>query len=247
MKIFRKFKVEPAPMLTAEELGSILDDGALLSAGVSIRELRDGVLTSDASEEKAAHFIKSSGAVSRQAAFGRLSTALRRNSKVVSDGLQQARANSQTMFRWMILCIVVGFAAINAGLILVFLGRGGIGLASGIAGLLPEAIAAFFFQKEKELRAYVENCQGQLLNFQRIFSMIDVAETIEASGDRDRIKRDIISAVLGITCHTTSNFDGESVDHPDSREVVVPQTDDSGGTLKETTRRPAQTSAPRPA
>jgi hypothetical protein len=72
------------------------------------------------------------------------------------------------------------------------------GVVSAIAGIIPEATAALFFRKDKELRHLIESYHQYMQEYQRTLTMIDVAETMKVAKERDKIKREIILSVLGI-------------------------------------------------
>jgi len=65
------------------------------------------------------------------------------------------------------------------------------------ASVIPQATALLLFNKDKELRKTIETYHGQLLESQKVLTMIDLAETM-GNGSKDSIKERIILAVLKV-------------------------------------------------
>ena len=80
----------------------------------------------------------------------------------------------------------------------MLLGQATAGVVSSIASLIPEVTAGLFFRKDRELRDVIAIYHQHILESQRLLTMIDVAETVKDSKEKDRIKQEIIFNVLGI-------------------------------------------------
>jgi len=72
------------------------------------------------------------------------------------------------------------------------------GVVSSITSIIPEVTAFLFFQKDKELRTTIERYHQQILDSQRVLTMVDVAETVTDKQARDKLKQEIIHKVLGV-------------------------------------------------
>jgi hypothetical protein len=79
-----------------------------------------------------------------------------------------------------------------------FVGQVSAGIVASASSIIPEATAALFFTKDKELRKTVEEYHRYILESQQVLTMIDVAETIKDDPERDKMKREIIYKALNI-------------------------------------------------
>ena len=80
----------------------------------------------------------------------------------------------------------------------MFFGQVAAGVVASAASLIPEATAALFFRKDRELRETISSYHLHMLSSQKLLTMVDVCETVVDPADRDAIKRRIIFSALDI-------------------------------------------------
>jgi Cyanobacterial TRADD-N associated 2-Transmembrane domain len=136
--------------------------------------------------------------LSETQAFERIGAAARLNLDQFERNLAQARSESNQFFKCTLAFSSFGFAVVLAGVTLLLLGQATAGVVSSIASLIPEVTAGLFFRKDRELRDVIAIYHQHILESQRLLTMIDVAETVKDSKEKDRIKQEIIFNVLSI-------------------------------------------------
>jgi hypothetical protein len=136
--------------------------------------------------------------LSQDQAFERIGAAVRSNLLQLEQNIVQSRGESSQFFKLTLVFASLGFLVVIAGVALLLAGQVTAGVVSSIASLIPEVTAVLFFQKDKELRATIERYHQQVLDSQRILTMVDVAETVKDGEEQDALKREIIYKALGI-------------------------------------------------
>lgn len=137
--------------------------------------------------------------LSQDQAFERIGAAIRSNLVQLEQNINQSRKESAQFFKLTLVFSGLGFCVVIGGIILLLLGQVTAGVVSTITSLIPEATAVLFFQKDKELRSQIDRYHQQLLDSQRILTMVDIAETVTDEQTRDNLKKEIIFRVLGVT------------------------------------------------
>jgi len=138
-------------------------------------------------------------------AIERIGAAARLASAQLEKNIDQARRESSQFFRLTLIFASLGFIVILAGIALAILGQTAAGAVSAAASLIPEATAALFFNKDKELRRTIESYHQQMLESQQVLTMVEVANTIEVQAERDLMKRRIIVRTLDIVPSTETD------------------------------------------
>lgn len=136
--------------------------------------------------------------LSQDQAFERIGAAVRLNLEQLKENIAQARKESSQFFKLTLVFASLGFVVVLAGVGLLLANQVTAGVVSSISGIIPEVTAVLFFRKDKELRAIIERYHQHVLDSQRMLTMIDVAETVKSSEERDALKRQIIAKALGI-------------------------------------------------
>ena len=136
--------------------------------------------------------------ISADQAFERIGAAVRSNIRQLEDNMTQARRDSGQFFRMTLIFASLGFIVVIGGVVPLLVQQVTAGVVTTIAGVIPEATAALFFQKDKELRKTIEAYHQHILDSQQILTMVDVAETIAQADERDKMKQQIIYRVLRI-------------------------------------------------
>jgi hypothetical protein len=136
--------------------------------------------------------------LSQDQAFERIGAAIRSNLIQLDQNLAQSREESGQFFRLTLIFAALGFLVVIAGVALLLAGQVTAGIVSTIASLIPEVTATLFFQKDKELRNTIERYHQQVLDSQRILTMVDVAETVNDKEEQDALKKEIIYKALDI-------------------------------------------------
>jgi hypothetical protein len=147
--------------------------------------------------------------LSEDQAFERIGTAVRINLDNLQENTAQARSDSSQFFRLSLIFASLGFLVVLAGVALLLAGQVTAGVVSSIASTIPEVTAVLFFRKDRELRCVIERYHQHVLDSQRLLTMIDVAETVKASGERDSLKREIILKALGIEASSQQPAQGD--------------------------------------
>jgi hypothetical protein len=137
--------------------------------------------------------------ISEDQAFERIGAAVKSNLNQLERNIAQARSESGQFFKFSLVFASLGFIVVLVGVALLLGGQTTAGIISTIASLIPEATAALFFTKDKELRGTIERYHQHVLDSQRLLTMIDVAETVKNGEERDFLKRQIIFKALGIS------------------------------------------------
>jgi hypothetical protein len=135
--------------------------------------------------------------ISDEQAFERIGAAVRLNLKQLEKNIEQARKESSQFFRLTLIFASVGFLVVIIGIILLFSEQVTAGIVSTASSIIPEVTAFLFFTKDKELRKTISAYHQHMLNSQQLLTMVDVAETIIDTAEKDRIKQQIIAKVLG--------------------------------------------------
>jgi hypothetical protein len=136
--------------------------------------------------------------LSQNQAFERIGTFARQNLKQLNDNFIQARKESNQFFKLTLVFAGLGFFVVLVGVSLLLAKQVPAGIVSTISSIIPEVTAALFFRKDKELRDRIDLYHQNIIESQKIMSMIDVAETIKNEKEKDLIKRQIIFKVVGI-------------------------------------------------
>lgn len=136
--------------------------------------------------------------LSQDQAFERIGAAIRSNLIQLDKNLAQSRVESGQFFKLTLIFAALGFIVVIVGVALLLAGQVTAGIVSTVASLIPEVTAALFFQKDKELRNTIERYHQQILDSQRILTMVDVAETVYDREEQDTLKREIIYKALNI-------------------------------------------------
>jgi Cyanobacterial TRADD-N associated 2-Transmembrane domain len=136
--------------------------------------------------------------ISAEQAYERIGAAVRLNLSQLERNIEQARRESSQFFTLTLIFSGVGFLIVAAGVILLFASQVTAGIVASVSSIVPEVTAVLFFKKDQELRKSIESYHRHTLDSQQILTMIDVAETIKNTDEKDRMKQQIIFKVLGI-------------------------------------------------
>jgi len=136
--------------------------------------------------------------LSQDQAFERIGAAIRSNLIQLEQNINQLRKESEQFFRLTLIFASLGFCVVIGSVILLLFSQVTAGVVSSITSIIPEVTAFLFFQKDKELRTMIERYHQQILDSQRVLTMVDVAETVTDKQARDKLKQEIIHKVLGV-------------------------------------------------
>lgn len=142
--------------------------------------------------------VAAAAPLSQSQAFERIGTFARQNLKQLNDNFTQARKESNQFFKLTLVFASLGFFIVLVGVSLLLAKQVPAGIVSTISSIIPEVTAVLFFRKDKELRDRIDLYHQNIIESQKIMSMIDVAETIKNEKEKDLIKRQIIFKVIGI-------------------------------------------------
>lgn len=176
-------------------VAAALEDSVIITGDGNIEVGKSGTI---AGRDIAIKSLTNRRVLSEGQAFERIGAAVRLNLEQFQENIAQARKESSQFFRLTVVFAGVGFAVVVAGVALLLAGQVTAGVASSIASTIPEVTAALFLRKDKELRNTIERYHEYILDSQRLLTMIDVAETVNDTEERDSLKRQIICSVLGI-------------------------------------------------
>jgi len=175
-------------------IGQAIGDGIIIVGGHNVH-LSNGRIIDKDLKITPKHQNK---VISNEQAFERIGAAVRSNLKQLEQNIEQARKESSQMFKLTLIFASVGFVVIFVGIVLLYLEQTTAGIVSTVSSIIPEVTALLFFSKDKELRDTITAYHNHMLKSQKLLTMIDVAETITNSAERDKIKQEIISKVLEI-------------------------------------------------
>lgn len=139
--------------------------------------------------------------ISAEQAFERIGAAVKLNLTQRENNIEQARKESNQFFKLMLIFSGIGFLVMLVmlgGVALLLAGQTSAGIVTAISSIIPEVTATLFFTKDKELRRTIHSYQEQMLDSQKLLTMIDVAETIENKEEKDKMKQEIIFKALDI-------------------------------------------------
>ncbi|NPA72662.1 MAG: hypothetical protein GXO35_07520 [Gammaproteobacteria bacterium] len=136
--------------------------------------------------------------LSEEQAFERIGGAARLVYEQIRIDIEQARKESGQIHNLLLIFVVVGFLFILSGVVLIYFNQVTGATVSGVSSVISGTVATLLFKKDTELRKRVAEYHEQLLEIQRILTMIDIAETIADGSIRDEMKRRIIFQSLGI-------------------------------------------------
>jgi hypothetical protein len=135
--------------------------------------------------------------LSSEQALARIAEKTNFNVDQLQQNMDQARSESGQFFRVTLIFAGIGAAIIIGGVCLMVAGLATAGLVTTATSLIPQATALLLFNKDKELRKTIEAYHGQILESQKVLTMIDLAETMN-NESRDTIKEQIVLAVLKV-------------------------------------------------
>jgi|SRR2546421_10777834 len=177
-------------MSAAAQLAKIaIGDGLIVTGDANVM-IHGDVVRSDVP------LLKDSHVISGEQAFERIGAAVRLNLKQLEGNIEQARLESNQFFKLTLVFAALGFLVVIAGIVLLLLSQVTGGLVTTISSVIPETTALLFFNKDRELRRTIESYHQFMLESQHVHTMIDVAETIGNSVERDKMKQEIILTVL---------------------------------------------------
>lgn len=129
-------------------------------------------------------------------AFERIGAEVRLNLTQLELNISQARSSSSQFFKLTLISAGLGFLVVIAGVVLLLSGQVTAGVVTVASSVVAEITAALLLRKDSELRAALEDYNKNILESQRIITMVDLTETIRDAAERDRLKRDVIFKVL---------------------------------------------------
>lgn len=174
------------------EIRGALADSVIISGNTNVVVPRDGIPRIDKKIEPGKRVL------SEEQAFERIGGAARLVYEQIQIDIEQARKESSQIHTLMLVLISAGAGLILVGVILLYTSQITAGTISLVSSIVSEAIAALFFKKDDELRKRVSRHHDQILEVQKILTMMDIAETITDKSIRDDMKRQIIYKSLGI-------------------------------------------------
>ena len=174
--------------------GSAIGDNAIVVTGDHNIHFVEGNI---AGRDVQVSEVADAKVISDEQAFERIGAAVRLNLKQLEKNIEQARKESSQFFRLTLIFASVGFLVVIIGIILLFSDQVTAGIVSTASSIIPEVTAFLFFTKDKELRKTISAYHQHMLNSQQLLTMVDVAETIIDTAEKDRIKQQIIAKVLG--------------------------------------------------
>ncbi len=139
-------------------------------------------------------------------ALERLHEAAKLNIEQLEQNYNQVRKESSRFFWLMLASSGLGFTVIIFSVVLLCIGKVTAGIVGTAASTIPNATSFLFFRKENELRRSIERYHGHLIESHKTSSMIDLAETISNSENKDHIKRTIIFKVLEVDSQESANY-----------------------------------------
>lgn len=176
--------------------------GAIVGASIANSTIATGSQNINISELKAGDVFPpkpSRKELTAEQAFDRIASAVKLNLTQIQSNIESARKDSSQFFRLTLVFASLGFLIVMAGVILLCLNQTTAGVVAAISGSIPEVTAALFFKKDQELRKTIDEYHVHMLKSQQLLTMIDVAETINNSTEKDKLKQEIIFSTLGIT------------------------------------------------
>ncbi len=139
-------------------------------------------------------------------ALERLHAAAKLSIEQLEQNYNQVRKESSRFFWLMLASSGLGFTVIIFSVVLLCIGKVTAGIVGTAASTIPNATSFLFFKKENELRRSIEKYHGHLIESHKTSSMIDLAETITNSENKDHIKRTIIFKVLEVDSQESANY-----------------------------------------
>jgi uncharacterized membrane protein len=112
--------------------------------------------------------------------------------------IEQARTDSSQFFKLTLVFAAIGFTIVMGGVILLYTGQIGAGIVTLISSSVPDVTAALFFHKDRELRKTLRKYHSDMRKSQTLLNLLDIAETIEDTDERDKMKQQIIAVTLGV-------------------------------------------------
>jgi len=174
------------------KIGGAVADSVIVTGDTNVVISGDGIPRIDKDVEPGKRIL------SEEQAFERIGGAARLVYEQIKIDIEQARKESSQIHTLMLVLIGAGAGLILVGVILLYTNQITAGTVSLVSSIVSEAIAMLFFKKDGELRKRVSRHHDQLLEVQKILTMMDIAETIIDKSIRDDMKRQIIYKSLGI-------------------------------------------------
>ncbi|MFN3786319.1 MAG: TRADD-N-associated membrane domain-containing protein [Thiothrix sp.] len=186
------------PIMTSGEM-SVAIGGSVAESVIVTGDQNNIVVENDGRAYQSTTVPPDKKVLSQDQAFERIGAAIRSNLIQLEQNINQSRKESAQFFKLTLIFASLGFCVVIGSIILLLLGQVTAGVVSATTSLIPEATAVLFFQKDKELRSQIDRYHQQLLESQKILTMVDVAETVSDEQTRDKLKQEIIFRVLGVT------------------------------------------------
>jgi hypothetical protein len=179
--------------------------GDLANGADIFRSLGDAVIQTESNavvvrggeiEEDGKAIPKDLPSLSPERAFDRLEKESSFNLQQIQSNMSQARTESRKMFRLMMVSAAVGFAVIIVGIGVMLVGSVPAGAVTSAAGTIPEALAAIFFKKDRELRADIITYDSKTRDMQKFLTSVTLSQTVDDPQTRNALKSKIIEAML---------------------------------------------------
>ena len=111
-------------------------------------------------------------------------------------GHKQTREQSQGWFRFSLIAAGIGFTLIGIGVIVVMFGQVTAGFITAISSVIPHTAAALFFVQAKAANERVDAIQTRLADAREVQTAVEIVNTIDDLGARDKLKAEIVRKVL---------------------------------------------------
>lgn len=134
--------------------------------------------------------------VSYDVAFDRIAATTARMTGEIERMQDLAREQSRAWHKASVYAAVVGMGLVAAAVIVLLKGNVTTGIATSIAGLVPNTLAGIFFVTGKRLDKRVDDLTKGLTEYREAAALVEIAQTIEDKQLRDGIKVEIVRKVL---------------------------------------------------
>src|SRR6266849_2290300 len=134
----------------------------------------------------------------KDAAYERIANAANATRKQLEQIYEQGREQAKQWSLFSLIAAILGFLVILGGIIAVLTINTAVGVIISIAGLIPEAAAALFFQQARDANKRVDSISYKLLEVDKVYRAIEIVLTVD-DASQNRLKETIMLRILGLS------------------------------------------------
>ena len=190
-----------------------IGNGVIEAEGTSVA-IKDGKVIDASSQRKE---LMSLPVLSAERAIDRMGATAAFNLQQMRETIVQVRQEAASFFRLVLIFATVGFLVIIAGVTTMLFGYVAPGAVTAAAGIVPQALAALFLKKDRELKVTLTEFDTRIRASEHFLTAVSVTDTIDDPNARNLMKSKIVEAMLN-DVHRINRASGDT----DSQEARSP-------------------------